>query len=239
MTSPRGIGTLPEVTDSQSVELSGDPAEPKKVSRRRQILATAKRLFLERGFEQTSVSAIVREVGVAQGTFYLYFKGKQALLPYLRGEVLQHYLAAFDESATDRSQPADVRLARGLARIHATMAEHVPMVRVLRQASSSEEVERIWSEGRETLSRPLTQLLAEGRTDGSFSLDDPHMAAHLALALLDDLLFESLVWQRPAPPAQTLAHATRFLLRGLGSSPARVDELVPLPASPQPTTASP
>jgi AcrR family transcriptional regulator len=196
-------------------------------SRRRELVATAKRLFLERGFTQTSVSAIVREAGVAQGTFYLYFKSKQALLPYLRAEVLEAYLHAFEESTQARAERADARLVAGITRIHAIMREQVPIIRVLREATSSEELEQIWLEGRETLSRPLAELLADGRHDGSFVVEDPRMAAHLALALLDDLLFESIVWQRPAAPAQTLQHATRFLLRGLGSAAARVEQLVP------------
>lgn len=204
------------------------PAARSEPSRRRELVATAKRLFVERGFAQTSVSAIVREAGVAQGTFYLYFKSKQALLPYLRAEVLNHYLQAFEETTKARAQRADARLVAGLVRIHATMREQVPIIRVLREATSSEEIEQIWLEGRETLSKPLAELIATGQADGSFEVDDHRMAAHLALALLDDLLFESLVWQRPAPPAQTLCHATRFLLRGLGSDAARIDELVPL-----------
>ena len=219
---------------------AGSAPEPPKLSRRRELVATAKRLFIERGFSQTSVSAIVREVGVAQGTFYLYFKSKQALLPYLRAEVLNHYLQALQESAQDRAHRADARLVAALARIHEVMREQVPLVRVLREATSSEEIEQIWLEGRETLSQPLAQQIAAGRADGSFRVDDDRIAAHLALALLDDLLFESIVWQRPAPPAQTLAHATRFLLRGLGTDPTRARELVPLPcASPGSPPASP
>jgi AcrR family transcriptional regulator len=204
-------------------------AAPTEPSRRRELVATAKRLFLERGFAQTSVSAIVREAGVAQGTFYLYFKSKQALLPYLRAEVLGHYLRAFEESTQDQAERADARLVAALTRIHTIMREQVSLVRVLREATSSEELEQIWLEGRETLSRPLAELVTTGRRDGSFEVDDDRMAAHLGLALLDDLLFESLVWQRPAPPAQTLCYATRFLLRALGCTAARVNQLVPLP----------
>lgn len=204
------------------------PAPDEAPSRRRELVDTAKRLFLERGYSQTSVSSIVREAGVAQGTFYLYFKSKQAVLPYLRADVLGHYLQAFVETIADRSLPADERLVAALRRIHAVMREQVPIIRVLREATSSEEIEQIWLEGRETLSRPFAELIEAGVLDGSFQVDDPRMSAHLALALLDDLLFESLVWDRPAPPAQTLLHATRFLLRGLGNP--RIDSLVPLTA---------
>jgi AcrR family transcriptional regulator len=222
------------MTDSQSgsvapLEPEGEPVEEGRRARRRQLLDAAKRLFLAKGFAQTSVSAIVREAGVAQGTFYLYFKGKQDLLPYLRGEVFDHYLRAAEESAADRDRPADARLVQALVRMQAIMREQIPMVRMLRDATSSEEVDLIWLDGRESLSRPLAAQIAAGCEDGSFAVDDVRMAAHLALALLDDLLFESLVWRRPAPPEQTLAHATRFLLRGLGSPQARIDELVPLP----------
>jgi AcrR family transcriptional regulator len=220
---------------------ASDPAHQRtpKTSRRRELVATAKRLFVDRGFANTSVSAIVREAGVAQGTFYLYFKSKQSVLPYLRAEVLGHYLRAFEESTADRARPADERLVAALVRIHEVMREQVPLIRVLREATSSEEIEQIWLEGRETLSQPFAELIAAGRADGSFAVDDDRMSAHLALALLDDLLFESLVWQRPAPPAQTLAHATRFLLRGLGSGQARIDALVPRPApSPAPPPSS-
>lgn len=208
-----------------------------KASRRRELVETARRLFIERGFDQTSVSAIVREVGVAQGTFYLYFKSKQAVLPYLRAEVLRAYLQGFEDATDDTSLPADARLVAALSRVHEVMGEHVALIRVFRQATSTEESEQIWLEGRETLSQPFAALIGAGRKDGSFFVDDDRMAAHLALALLDDLLFEALVWQRPAPPTQTLAHASRFLLRGLGAKPERIDTLVPLP-EPTPTESA-
>lgn len=227
------------MTDSQSSTArktgTGEASDPEaRRARRRQLLGAARHLFLAKGFSHTSVSAIVREAGVAQGTFYLYFKGKQDLLPYLRAEVFDHYRRAIEESTADREQPADARLVQALVRIQAIMREQVPLVRVLREATSSEELELIWLEGRESLSRPLAEQIADGCDDGSFAVDDVRMSAHLALALLDDLLFESIVWQRPAPPEQTLAHATRFLLRGLGCPQARIDALVPLPAKDDP-----
>lgn len=217
------------MTDSQSSAREDSREGEDRRARRRQLIGAARHLFLAKGYAQTSVSAIVREAGVAQGTFYLYFKSKQDLLPYLRAEVLDLYLGAIQDSARRRDRPADARLVDALVRIQAIMAEQVPIVRVLREATSSEEIEQIWLAGREQLSRPLAEEIAAGCSDGSFAVDDVRMAAHLALALLDDLLFESLVWSRPAPPAATLAHATRFLLRGLGCPQPRIDALVPSP----------
>lgn len=45
--------------------------------RKIEILNAALELFLRKGFEETSVHDIVNKIGVAQGTFYYYFKSKE------------------------------------------------------------------------------------------------------------------------------------------------------------------
>lgn len=47
--------------------------------KREGIVEAALKLFEEQGYHQTKVSDIVREAGVAQGTFYLYFQSKEDL----------------------------------------------------------------------------------------------------------------------------------------------------------------
>jgi len=44
--------------------------------REREILERAKKLFSEKGFHSLTVSDIVDSLGIARGTFYLYFKNK-------------------------------------------------------------------------------------------------------------------------------------------------------------------
>jgi AcrR family transcriptional regulator len=51
--------------------------------RRGELLEVAMRLFVENGFERTSVEQITSAVGVAKGTFYHYFDSKQDLLAQL------------------------------------------------------------------------------------------------------------------------------------------------------------
>lgn len=45
--------------------------------RKSEILSAALELFLQNGYENTSVSDIVERVGVAQGLFYYYFRTKE------------------------------------------------------------------------------------------------------------------------------------------------------------------
>lgn len=55
--------------------ISKDPQE-----RKDEILNAAMELFASKGYEQTSVSDIVKKIGVAQGTFYYYFKSKEEVI---------------------------------------------------------------------------------------------------------------------------------------------------------------
>lgn len=57
------------------------------------IKAAAVGVFAEHGYHATKVSMIVSEVGVAQGTFYLYYKSKQEIFD----EILGDFLSLFKE----------------------------------------------------------------------------------------------------------------------------------------------
>lgn len=51
--------------------------------RRAQVLATARRLFAERGYHATSIADIIEACGIARGTFYLYFPSKRLIFDEL------------------------------------------------------------------------------------------------------------------------------------------------------------
>ena len=48
-------------------------------STKEKLIISAIKVFSEKGFFNTKVSDIVKEAGVAQGTFYLYFKNKEEI----------------------------------------------------------------------------------------------------------------------------------------------------------------
>src|SRR3981081_2376837 len=68
---------------------------------RARILDAAIKVFAERGFHTATVAEIARAAGVADGTIYLYFKGKDDLL-----------LRLFDEKMTELLADAKAALAR-------------------------------------------------------------------------------------------------------------------------------
>lgn len=48
--------------------------------RRNEILDTAERLFHTKGYEKCTVNDILKEVAIAKGTFYYYFKSKEEVM---------------------------------------------------------------------------------------------------------------------------------------------------------------
>jgi len=48
--------------------------------RKQELMDAAERLFLEKGYERTAVSDIVKSIRVAQGTFYYHFSSKASIL---------------------------------------------------------------------------------------------------------------------------------------------------------------
>ncbi len=49
-------------------------------SKKKELLAIAEKLFLEKGYEQTSIDDVLRESGISKGGFYHYFKSKDDIL---------------------------------------------------------------------------------------------------------------------------------------------------------------
>ena len=53
-------------------------------TRREEILQAAKELFLEQGYDSTTIRRIADRVGISAPALYLYFKDKEALMLALR-----------------------------------------------------------------------------------------------------------------------------------------------------------
>ena len=61
--------------------------------RRKELVDAAERLFLETGYDRTTVNDIVTEINVAKGTFYHYFKSK----PEILGPIMEKNVAILEE----------------------------------------------------------------------------------------------------------------------------------------------
>ncbi len=195
-----------------------------RAERRAQLLGIARRRFVQDGFGGTSVSAIVRDAGVAQGTFYLYFENKQAVLAELRREVFREYVTSLAQAASTPG-PTDARLVEVVLAMVACVDRHLELERVFRQADSAHALEEAALEGRARLAGMAADLLREG--EGLTA--DPgteRVVAELLVTLFDTVLYEAWSYQRPAPVAQTVRVSLSLVLRGLGVGEERLQVLL-------------
>ena len=73
------------------------------VIRKQELVLAACELFKKNGFEQVSVSDIVQKVGVAQGTFYYYFKTKYDMLNAVMDLYMQETMVFIERVADDKN----------------------------------------------------------------------------------------------------------------------------------------
>lgn len=82
--------------------------------KRAELLDVARRLFVEQGYEDTSMAALAKAAGVAGNTVYWYFADKDAVLVAVLDAVLSEALEDYAQIATS---PLEEQLAWLLGRL--------------------------------------------------------------------------------------------------------------------------
>src|SRR6202171_2844902 len=81
-------------------------------SKRERILRAATDVFARNGYFNAKVSEIAKAAGVADGTIYLYFEGKEDLLVTIFREHTRNYLQSLESALQNISRPEErIRLA--------------------------------------------------------------------------------------------------------------------------------
>lgn len=73
--------------------------------RKREILLAARELFVNKGYEQTSVNDILRVVDIAKGTFYYYFASKEEVLETIILDIVDEGAKKAERILQDKSIP--------------------------------------------------------------------------------------------------------------------------------------
>lgn len=177
--------------------------------RRQEIIEVSARLFLSRGYEQTSVSDIVREVKVAQGTFYYHFKSKSDVLEAVALSVLPEIEKALTDIVERKNENTTRILAAFTARLLSMQTEHEPILEILHKKENIILHETTMDRLVETVTPLLREILYRGWQSGEFrELPDPELAM--------DALLTAII---------RMAHHPDFSKRGNDSPSAKTAEV--------------
>jgi len=146
----------------------------------------AEDLFSKKGYEETAVSDIVREMGVAQGTFYYYFNSKEECLDAMVGRILAEDYRTIEEvlDREDIHAPAkllmvyDIRIRR---RVEHRVMDYLHM------EQNAKLHYKIYRQ-RYTDFLPLfTRLVEEGVEEGVYDTEH-HEATAAGIMLLNEMV---------------------------------------------------
>ena len=162
--------------------------------RKLEIIQTAERLFREDGYSNTSVESIIKEMGVAKGTFYYYFKSKDEVLEAIVDYTLDQIVKMTEEVANDPAMDALTKMQLLLSDSHigdentTEVAEllHLPGNRELHEITNIQTILK--------LSPIFAKIIEQGNEEGVFEVKRPLATIQFLLTgsqfLLDGGLFD-------------------------------------------------
>ena len=163
--------------------------ERKKRETRERIFETARQLFLEDGFEATTVEQIAEAADIAQTTFFNYFQNKGAVLREMTSEVSDHLEAMLEQELANPGT-AEQRIRRFTVRVVQSIDQAEGLARdvlqeLLRTSSRPGDalpyLSRVYD--------PFTAILSEGQVEGNVRGDlEARLLAELVIGILNTAL---------------------------------------------------
>lgn len=147
--------------------------------RKNEILDVAERLFVTKGFDNTSTNDILREIGIARGTLYYHFKSKTDILDAMIERMSKQLI----EKATDIFNKKDIPVLQRLTvmmmalNVDGSLGQEV-MEQVHRPQNAL--LHQKMQDGLLTGITPLiTELIEEGMEQGICQTDYPAEVAEM------------------------------------------------------------
>jgi AcrR family transcriptional regulator len=147
--------------------------------RKSELVEAAETLFREDGYRQTSVSDIVKKVGVAQGTFYYYFKSKDDILD----AVIDHYIDSYRQALEWLLAREDMDSCRKIEMVaNAALAMHKYDQRLAEFLHAEENLathQRYMIKSIGTVIPLIAAIVDQGKAAGIFNLRYPRESVEM------------------------------------------------------------
>jgi TetR/AcrR family transcriptional regulator, fatty acid metabolism regulator protein len=189
-----------------------------KADKRDAILRAAIETFAARGFFNAQVADVARAAGVAAGTVYLYFRGKDDLLISIFERTMKEAIEGGRRSLEGRTHPLD-RL-REIARLHLERLGRDRDLAVVFQVElrqSTKFMERFSATYLREYLGIIRDVIAEGQMKGVFRKHiNPTVAAKMLFGALDEMATNWILSRRKYSLASETDAVIDLFVGGLG-----------------------
>jgi len=192
-------------------------AEAPLISKRHRILRAAIDVFAQSGYFNAKVSEIAKAAGVADGTIYLYFDGKEDLLTTIFREHTRSYLQSLERDM------APVRRAED--RIRIAIRHHLETLGRDRSLAIVAQVELRHSlKFMSLLSHQevgdylgiLRNVVEQGQSDGTFRRNlHPQLVAKAIFGVLDEMVTSWVLSEKEYALGDQAKQVADLILNGL------------------------
>lgn len=176
---------------------------------RERLLAAAEDVFAELGYHDASIVKITDTAGVAMGTFYLYFRGKQEIFDELLRDLNRRVRHAMSEASSKGTTRLEQELL-GFRAFFRFTAEHPGLYRVIRQAEFVSPAMLRYHYDK--LSSGYVEGLRAAAERGEVGEIDPEVTAWALMAAGELIGMRWILWdQRDEMPAHVLDELERII----------------------------
>ena len=151
--------------------------------RKDEFIDTAQQLFFTQGYDQTSVDAIIRKIGLSKGTFYYYFKSKEDLLDQLTCKMGEKILEEVKKIADRKDLDAIDKLNEAYTVTRSVKLENIELLKVLIKVLYNDRNlffrYKIFLKFTELITPEFTKIIRQGVNEKLFNTPYPEEAARL------------------------------------------------------------
>jgi len=189
--------------------------------RKAEIIDVAERLFTTKGYNKTTISDIMDDIGIAKGTFYYHFKSKDEVMDAIIMRFVNENVTVAKAIADDKKLSALEKFFQILFSSKTKSGEDKEkVIEQLHQPNNAEMHQKSLVMIITHLAPILTQVVEQGIQEKVMAVDYPQQTIELLLAssavIFDDKFFpcEAEVMEKRANAMINMAEATLGTKKG-------------------------